>query len=49
MWIVEGSMRMTVGGATAELVLDTTIDDHVPSPERDLVLGELGDSLHVER
>jgi hypothetical protein len=23
--------------------------DHVPSPERDLVLGELGDSLHVER
>lgn len=23
--------------------------DHVPNPERDLVLGELGDSLHVER
>jgi hypothetical protein len=22
--------------------------DHVPDPERDLVLGALGDSLHVE-
>ena len=75
MWIVEGSMRMTVGGETAELgpgdvvvvnrgvehelVSDSGVTfveamapvprDHVPSPERDLVLGELGDSLHVER
>jgi mannose-6-phosphate isomerase-like protein (cupin superfamily) len=23
--------------------------DHIPNPERDLVLGELGDSLHVAR
>ena len=75
MWIVEGSMRMTVGSETAELgpgdvvVVNRGVDhelvsesgvtfveamapvprDHVPSPERDLVLGELGDSLHVER
>jgi mannose-6-phosphate isomerase-like protein (cupin superfamily) len=23
--------------------------DHIPDPERDLVLGEQGDSLHVDR
>ena len=75
MWIVEGSMRMTVGDETAdlgpgdvvvvnrgighELVSEKGVTfveamapvprDHVPNPERDLVLGELGDSLHVSR
>ena len=75
MWIVEGSMRMTVGDETADLgpgdvvVVNRGIEhelvseegvtfveamspvprDHVPDPERDLVLGELGDSLHVDR
>ncbi len=75
MWIVEGSMVMTVGDETKALrpgdvvVVNRGIEhmlhsaegvtfveamapvprDHVPSPERDLVLGELGDSLHVSR
>ena len=75
MWIVEGSLTMTVGDETAELgpgdvvVVNRGIEhellseegvtfveamspvprDHVPDPERDLVLGALGDSLHVER
>jgi quercetin dioxygenase-like cupin family protein len=75
MWIVEGSLTMTVGDETAELgpgdvvVVNRGIEhellseegvtfveamspvprDHVPDPERDLVLGALGDSLHVDR
>jgi quercetin dioxygenase-like cupin family protein len=73
MWIVEGSVEMTVGEETRTLragdvvVVNRGIEhelyspdgltfveamapvprDHVPEPERDLVLGELGDSLHV--
>lgn len=75
MWIVEGSMRMTVGDETAvlgpgdvvvvnrgvehELVSEEGVTfveamapvprDHIPDPARDLVLGEQGDSLHVDR
>lgn len=75
MWIVEGSMTMTVAGETAELgagdvvVVNRGIEhelvseqgvtfveamapvprDHIPNPERDLVLGEQGDALHVDR
>jgi unsaturated pyranuronate lyase len=75
MWIVEGSLTMTVGDETAKLgpgdvvVVNRGIEhelvsaegvtfveamspvprDHVPDPERDLVLGALGDSLHVDR
>lgn len=75
MWIVEGSMRMTVGDETCDLgpgdvvVVNRGLEhelvseegvtfveamspvprDHIPDPERDLVLGEQGDSLHVER
>ena len=75
MWIVEGSMRMTVGDETCDLgpgdvvVVNRGVEhelvseegvtfveamspvprDHIPDPERDLVLGEQGDSLHVER
>lgn len=74
MWIVEGSMTMTVGDETAELVPGDVVvvnrgveheleskegvtfveamapvpRDHIPDPERDLVLGEQGDSLHVD-
>ena len=75
MWIVDGSMVMTVGdekrevgpgdvvvvnrGIEHELVSEggvTFMDamapvprDHIPNPERDLVLGKQGDSLHVDR
>ena len=75
MWIVEGSLTMTVGDETAELgpvdvlvvnrgiyhellseegvtfveAMSPVPRDHVPDPERDLVLGALGDSLHVDR
>jgi mannose-6-phosphate isomerase-like protein (cupin superfamily) len=75
MWIVEGSMRMTVGDETRDLgpgdvvVVNRGIEhelvsvsgvtfveamspvprDHIPDGERDLVLGELGGSLHVDR
>jgi mannose-6-phosphate isomerase-like protein (cupin superfamily) len=75
MWIVEGSMVMTVGDEMRELgegdvvVVNRGIEhelvseggvtfveamapvprDHIPDPERDLVVGELGDSLHVDR
>ena len=75
MWIVEGSLRMTVGDETRELepgdvvVVNRGVEhelvsaggvtfveamapvprDHVPDLERDLVLGEQGDSLHVAR
>lgn len=73
MWIVEGSLTMTVGDETRELgsgdvvvvnrgiehelhsaggvtfveALAPVLRDHVPDPERDLVLGTQGDSLHV--
>ena len=75
MWIVDGSLRMTVGDETRELgpgdvvVVNRGVEhelvsadgvtfveamapvprDHIPDPERDLVLGDLGDSLHVAR
>jgi len=75
MWILAGSLDMTVGDETRELVPGDVVvvnrgvehelrsgggvtfvealapvpRDHVPDSERDLVLGELGDSLHVER
>jgi len=75
MWIVEGSMRMTVRDETRDLgpgdvvVVNRGVEhelvseegvtfveamspvprDHIPEPKRDLVLGEQGDSLHVER
>ena len=75
MWIVEGSMTMTVGDETRELgagdvvVVNRGIEhelvseggvtfveamapvprDHIPNPERDLVLGDQGDSLHTDR
>ena len=75
MWIVDGSMSMTVGdetrrlgpgdlvvvnrGVEHELASDEGVTfvealapvplDHVPDSERDLVLGDLGGSLHVER
>ena len=75
MWIVEGSLRMTVGDETRELgpgdvvVVNRGVEhelvsdqgatfveamapvprDHIPDLERDLVLGEQGDSLHVAR
>ena len=75
MWIVEGSMVMTVGSETRELgagdlvVVNRGIEhellsedgvtfveamapvprDHIPDSERDLVLGEQGDSLHADR
>ena len=75
MWILDGSLEMTVGDETRELVPGDVVvvnrgvehelrsgggvtfvealapvpRDHVPDSERDLVLGELGDSLHVER
>ena len=37
------------GGMTFVEALAPVPRDHVPNPERDLVLGEQGDSLHVER
>jgi mannose-6-phosphate isomerase-like protein (cupin superfamily) len=75
MWIVDGTMSMTVGdetrrlgpgdlvvvnrGVEHELVSDEGVTfvealapvplDHVPDSVRDLVLGDLGGSLHVER
>ena len=75
MWIVDGSMTMTVGdetrvlgprdvvvvnrGVEHELVSEegcTFLEalapvprDHVPDPARDLVLGDLAGSLHVDR
>ena len=74
MWIVEGSLTMTVAGETKELAagdlvvvnrgvehelhsaggvtfveaLAPVFRDHVPDSERDLVLGEQGDSLHAD-
>jgi quercetin dioxygenase-like cupin family protein len=75
MWIVDGSMTMTVGGEERvlaagdvvvvnrgvehELFSDGGVTfvealapvplDHVPDADRDLVLGDLAGSLHVER
>jgi quercetin dioxygenase-like cupin family protein len=75
MWIVEGSMTMTVDDETRDLAAGDTVVvnrgvehelqspdgvtfiealapvplDHVPDVERDLVLGDLAGSLHVER
>jgi quercetin dioxygenase-like cupin family protein len=75
MWIVDGSVEMTIGDETRllqegdvavvnrgighELYSETgmtflealapVLKDHVPDAERDLVLGEQGDSLHAER
>ena len=37
------------GGVTFVEALAPVPRDHVPDPERDLVLGEQGSSLHVER
>jgi quercetin dioxygenase-like cupin family protein len=37
------------GGVTFVEAMSPVPRDHVPDPERDLVLGELGDSLHVDR
>jgi quercetin dioxygenase-like cupin family protein len=75
MWIVEGSLTMTIGDETRELaagdlaVVNRGVEhelhsvdgvtfvealapvprDHVPDDERDLVLGDLAGSLHVDR
>ena len=75
MWIVEGSVTMTVGDETKELgagdvvVVNRGVEHELHSagrrhvrrgararaarprarPERDLVLGEQGDSLHAEK
>jgi quercetin dioxygenase-like cupin family protein len=75
MWILDGSLTMTVAGDTRELAAGDVVvvnrgvehelrssagvtflealapvpRDHVPDPERDLVLGAQGDALHVER
>jgi quercetin dioxygenase-like cupin family protein len=75
MWIIDGSVTMTVGDETRELgagdvvvvnpgiehelysesgltfveALAPVLRDHVPDAERDLVLGEQGDSLHADR
>jgi mannose-6-phosphate isomerase-like protein (cupin superfamily) len=37
------------GGMTFVEALAPVLRDHVPDPERDLVLGPLGDSLHADR
>ena len=39
----------TKRGLTFVEALSPVLRDHVPDPERDLVLGEQGDSLHVAR
>ena len=39
----------TEGGMTFVEALAPVLKDHVPDSERDLVLGEQGDSLHAER
>jgi quercetin dioxygenase-like cupin family protein len=75
MWILDGSLVMTVGDETRELGAGDTVVvnrgvehelhsaggvtflealapvplDHVPDRERDLVLGDLQGSLHVDR
>jgi mannose-6-phosphate isomerase-like protein (cupin superfamily) len=37
------------GGLTFVEALSPVLRDHVPDPERDLVLGVQGDALHAER
>ena len=37
------------GGMTFVEALSPVLRDHVPNPERDLVLGAHGDSLHADR
>jgi quercetin dioxygenase-like cupin family protein len=37
------------GGVTFVEAMSPVPRDHIPNPERDLVLGALGDSLHVAR
>jgi quercetin dioxygenase-like cupin family protein len=75
MWIVEGSLEMTIGDETRTMgpgdvcVVNRGVEhelhsaggcvfvealapvplDHIPDRGRDLVLGELAGSLHVER
>lgn len=75
MWLVEGTLRMTIGDETREMVagdvavVNRRVEhelfsetgcvfvealaplplDHVPDRERDIVLGDLAGSLHVER
>jgi quercetin dioxygenase-like cupin family protein len=75
MWIVDGTVEMTIGNETRLLqagdvavvnrgiehelysesgmtfveALAPVLRDHVPDADRDLALGELGDSLHVDR
>jgi quercetin dioxygenase-like cupin family protein len=75
MWIVDGSLTMTIGGERRELgagdvvVVNRGVEhelfseggvtflealapvprDHVPDAVRDLVLGDLAGSLHVEK
>jgi quercetin dioxygenase-like cupin family protein len=39
----------TEGGCTFIEALSPVPRDHVPDPERDLVLGDQGDALHVDR
>ncbi len=38
----------SAGGVTFVEALAPVLRDHVPDPERDLVLGEQGDSLHAD-
>ena len=75
MYVVDGSLTMTIGDETRELrpgdvcVVNRSVEhelhsaigvtfieamapvplDHIPDRERDLVLGDLDGSLHVER
>jgi quercetin dioxygenase-like cupin family protein len=75
MWLVSGTLQMTIGGETRAMVagdvavVNRTVEhelfsetgcvfiealapvplDHVPDRGRDLVLGDLAGSLHVER
>lgn len=39
----------SAGGVTFIEALGPVPRDHIPDPERDLVLGDLGGSMHVER
>ncbi len=75
MWLVEGTLRMTIGDETRDMVagdvavVNRRVEhelysetgcvfvealapvplDHVPDRARDLVLGDMSGSLHVER
>jgi len=39
----------SAGGVTFVEALSPVLRDHVPDPERDLVLGAQGDSLHADK